>query len=143
MYLNPTIAQFKTQFTRDFPYGTDPLISILDQDIANAFNYVNVNFSQDFWADQTSFYLGYNLLAAHFLVLNIRQSSQGILGQYNFNESSKSAGSVSQAFSIPQRILDNPEFAMLTKTNYGAQFLFLILPQLAGQMFNAFGTTLP
>lgn len=142
-YDNPTVAEFKAQFSRDFPYGTDPATSVTDADIVNAFNYTNVNFNPDFWIDQNAYSLGYNLLSAHFLVLNIRQSSQGISGQYNFGEQSKSAGQVSQSFAIPQRILDNPEFAMLTKTNYGAQYLFLLLPQLSGQIFSIHGSTRP
>jgi hypothetical protein len=77
------------------------------------------------------------------LVLNIRSSSQGINGQFNFLQQTKSVGAVSEGFAIPQRILDNPYFSMLTKTNYGAEYLQLLLPQLAGQMFVVAGTTLP
>lgn len=142
-YTPPTIADFKAQFVRDFPYGVNPQTSILDQDIFNAFTYVNVNFNAGLFQDQASYALGYNLLAAHYLVLNIRQSSQGLSGQFNFTQVSKGAGSVNEAFSIPQRILDNPEFAMLAKTNYGAQFLMLILPQITGQIFNVLGSTRP
>ena len=82
-------------------------------------------------------------MAAHYLVTNLRASSQGINGQYAWLEQSKGAGAVNQSFAIPQRILDNPLFAMLTKTNYGASFLQLVLPQLTGQMFNAYGMTKP
>ena len=142
-YVKPTITDFKTQFVRDFPYGTNPNTSILDQDITNAFNYTDVNFNDGLFATPESYKLGYLLLSAHYLVLNIRQSSQGLSGQFNFTQSGKGAGSVNEAFSIPQRILDNPEFAMLAKTNYGAQFLLLVLPQMSGQIFNAFGSTRP
>lgn len=109
----------------------------------NSYTYTNVNFNPGFFADQGSYTLGYLLLSAHYLVLNVRQSSQGLSGQFNFTQSGKGAGSVNEAFAIPQRILDNPEFAMLAKTNYGAQYLMLLLPQLSGQMFNVYGTTLP
>ncbi len=138
---NPTVQQFKDFFVRDFPYGTDPQTSILDQDIANAFQETQVNFNPALFENQNTYSLGYLLLSAHFLVLNIRSSSQGISGQYSWNQSSKSVGSVSEAFSIPQRILDNPEFAMLSKTNYGARFLAMILPQLSGQIFSVQGRT--
>lgn len=143
MFSNPSIADFKAQFIRDFPYGDDPKTNIVDGDISNAFKYTNVNFNPSLFADQTSYTLGYLLLTAHYLVLNIRQSSQGISGQFNFTQASKGAGSVNEAFSIPQRILDNPEFAMLAKTNYGAQFLMLVLPQLSGQIFSVHGSTRP
>lgn len=142
-YLNPTITDFKDYFVRDFPYGIDPATSILDQDIANAYRVVNVNMNPCFFANQDAYSIGYLYLAAHYLVISIQASSQGIAGQFNWNITSKSVGSVSQGSQIPQRILDNPEFALLSRTPYGARFLELILPQLSGQVFNAFGRTLP
>lgn len=142
-FTNPSVADFQAFFNRDFPYGTDPALNVLDSDITKAFTFTNINFNPGFFADQGSYNVGYFLLSAHYLVMNLRASSQGISGQFNFGQNSKSAGNVSEGFAIPQRILDNPEFAMLTKTNYGAQFLMLILPQLSGQIFNAFGTTRP
>jgi len=138
---NPTVAEFKTYFMRDFPFGTDPDRAVLDVDIVKAFNLVNINFNPDFFGDQTSYTIGYQLLSAHYLVMNLRASSQGISGQYSWLQNSKGAGSVNEGLAIPQRILDNPEFAMMSKTNYGAQYLFLILPQLSGQVFSVMGTT--
>lgn len=142
-FTNPSVADFKAFFDRDFPYGTDPNLSILDTDIAKAFTFTNINFNQDLFGDQGSYNIGYLLLTAHYLVMNLRASSQGINGQFNFLEQSKGVGSVSQSFAIPQRILDNPDWAMLTKTNYGAQFLQLIIPQLAGQIYISYGSTRP
>lgn len=140
---NPSVADFKQQFVRDFPYGTDMNTSVLDADIGNAFNFVNINFNPANWDNQTSYSLGYNLLAAHFLVLNLRAGSQGINGQYNWIQNSKAVQGVSEAFTIPQQIQDNPFFTMLTKTNYGAQYLQILLPQLIGAMYTVCGTTLP
>jgi hypothetical protein len=142
-FTNPSTSDFKVQFTRDFPYGTDPNTTVLDSDISNAFTFVNMNMNQDFWHDQASYNLGYLLLTAHYLVLNLRASSQGLNGQFNWAQNNKAVGSVSEGFQIPQRIQDNPELMMLTKTNYGAQFLQLILPQLSGQMFTVMGRTKP
>ena len=140
-YTNPTVQDFKNQFVRDFPYGVDMNTTTLDSDIATAFQMTNINFNPDLWADQGSYSLAYLLLSAHYLVMNIRTSSQGLNGQFNFTQSGKSVGSVSESFAIPQRILDNPDWAMLCKTNYGAQYLQLVIPQLAGQMFIAYGHT--
>jgi hypothetical protein len=140
---NPTITDFKSFFVRDFSYGADPNTSIIDQDIANAYAETNVNFNPALWADQENYTLGYLLLSAHYLQININSSSQGISGQFSWNTTSKSVGSVSQASQIPQRILDNPLYAWLTKTNYGTRYLMLLLPQLTGQMFTAYGSTRP
>ncbi len=141
MFTNPSVAQFKTMFYRDFPYGIDPAVAILDQDITNAFLFVNINMNPELFADQASYNIGYLLLAAHYLVMNMRASTQGINGQFNFLQVSKGANAISEAFSIPQRILDNPEWAILCKTNYGAQFIQLVLPQMTGQAFTVRGTT--
>lgn len=142
-FANPSVQDFKDFFVRDFPYGTDTNTSVLDSDIAKSFTFSNVNFSQSLWADQGSYNVGYFLLSAHYLVMNLRASSQGINGQFAFLEQSKSVGSVSQGFAIPQRVLDNPDWAVLMKTNYGAQYLQLILPQLAGQVYSVEGSTRP
>lgn len=142
-YTAPTIQAFQIQFVRDFPYGTDPNVSVLDVDILNAFNLVDITINQALWENQTQFQLAYGYLAAHFLVLNLRASSQGLNGQWNWAQNSKSGGAVSEAFAIPQRILDNPDFMAYTKTNYGAMYLNLLWPQLSGQIFTVCGTTLP
>src|SRR6185312_1199918 len=102
-FTNPTVADFKNYYVRDFPYGTDPNVAILDSDIANAMVMTNINFSSDLWSDQGSYNVGYLLLTAHYLVMNIRSSSQGINGQFNFLQQSKNVGSVAEAFGIPQR----------------------------------------
>ena len=143
MYSAPTVAQFKSQFFRDFPYGTDPAIAVLDQDITNGFNMVDITINPALWGNQTAYTIGYLLLAAHFMVLSIRASSQGLNGQYSWAQNSKSVGAVSESFTLPQRIIDNPDFMAYTKTNYGAQYLQLVLPLLAGQMFTVCGSTQP
>lgn len=140
-YTNPSVDDFKNYFVRDFPYGTDPDLAVLDQDIASSFMNVNFNINSCLFPNQGDYTLGYLLLSAHFLVMNLRMSSQGINGQFNFIQASKSGGPVSEAFNIPQMIMDNPLFAMYTKTNYGAMFLQMVYPQLAGQMYIAYGTT--
>jgi hypothetical protein len=138
---NPTIAQFKNQFQRDFPFGSDPNTSILDFDIQTAQNMTNMNMNQGLFSDQVGYNIAYNLLTAHYLVLNIRASTQGLSGQFNFLQASKGVGPVNESFSIPQRILDNPLWSMYTKTNYGAQYIQLLLPLLSGQIYSVHGTT--
>lgn len=142
-YTNPDVQAFKDYFYRDFPYGTDPETSVLDQDIQKAYGQTNINISEAIWSNQAEYTIGYLLLAAHWLVIDLRMASQGIAGAYSWVTTSKSVGSVSESFQIPQRILDNPEMAQLAQTNYGAKYLQLLLPRMAGQMFNAYGSTRP
>lgn len=106
MYNNPTIAEFKSFFFRDFPYGTT-LDKVTDQDISNALSECDVNFNPDFFDSQANYTLGFLLLTAHLMVMSLRSSSQGIAGQYDWLVSSKGVGSVSEGLSIPQRILEN------------------------------------
>lgn len=143
MFLNPTVQDFKNYFTRDFPYGSDPTTGVTDADIAKAYGQTNINFSQSLWSAQADYTIGYLLLAAHYLVIDLRMASQGINGRYTWIETSKSVQGVAQGFQVPQRIIDNPEFAMLAQTNYGAKYLNLVLPQLSGQVFSVCGRTLP
>lgn len=143
MWVASTVAQFQAQFFRDFPYGTDPNVSVLDQDITLAFANVDITINQDLWPTQSAYTIGYNLLAAHFMVLNLRASSQGLNGQYNWAQNSKSVAGVSEGFTIPQRIIDNPDFMAYTKTNYGAAYLNLLWPLLTGQCFAVAGSTRP
>lgn len=143
MWTNPSVADFQTYFFRDFPYGTDPTVSILDQDITSAFMSTNFNINQGLFCSQSDYTLGYLYLSAHYMVMNLRASTQGMNGQYNFLQVSKGAGSINESFSIPQMILDNPLWSMYTKTNYGMYYIQLLYPQLAGQMWVAYGTTLP
>lgn len=141
-YVNPDIPEFKAYFVRDFPYNADPNLGVTDADINKAYGQTNININETLFADQNTYSIGYLLLAAHYLVTDLRMSSQGLNGQYSWVETSKSVGSVSQGFSIPQKILDNPYFAMLSRTNYGAKYLEIIIPQLAGAVFPTAGRTL-
>jgi len=143
MLVNPTTDDFKAYFFRDFPFGSDPAQNVVDQDIMNAFATTVVTINPGLFPDQATYTLGFELLAAHYMVMSLRASSQGITGRYTWLVSSKSVGSVSEGLTIPQRILDNPEFAMLSQTNYGAQFLFLILPFLSGNITTVCGATTP
>lgn len=140
-YNNPTTDDFKAYFVRDWPYSTDPNLGVMDADITNAFALVLVNINPAQWANQGSYTIGFLYLAAHYMVMNLRASSQGINGQYNWIQNNKAVQGVNEAFTIPQRLIDNPYFAMLTKTNYGAQYFQLLLPQLMGQVFSVYGRT--
>lgn len=139
-YTNPSVEDFKEYFNRDFPYG-DTTDKIMDSDITKAETAAFISINPCLFQSQEMYTLGSLLLSAHYLVMNIRASSQGISGNYPWMTTSKSVGSVSQGMTIPQRILDNPEYAWLSQTNYGTQYLMMILPQLTGQIFMVPGTT--
>lgn len=139
----PDTAAFKAYFNRDFPYGADIAQNVLDQDIVNALATTAARFNSELWSSQDKYTLGYLLLTAHNLVMAIRASTQGIAGTGSWLETSKAVGSVSQGFTVPQRILDNPSLAILSKTQYGMRYLELVLPLITGPMFTSEGFTKP
>lgn len=137
----PAVTDFQNLFYRDFPYGTDPTVSVISQDITNAFVMANAAINPALWPDQPTFTLGFLLLSAHFMVMTLRASSQGINGQYAWAQTAKSVGSVSETFQIPDRVANNPLLMAYAKTNYGAQYLALLWPLLSGQTFTVYGRT--
>lgn len=147
-YTKPTIEQFKMFFARDFPFAQDPLnpnldTEISDADINRAMVEADCFFNSKLFCDQDCFTLGYDYLTAHFLTENIRNSSQGISGQFEGILSSKSVSSVSASYGFPSTLMEDPSYAFLLKTTYGAKYLELIYPMLKANVFTVAGATLP
>ena len=138
MYTYPTVADFKTYFARDFPFGVTTDF-IMDSDICKAFGEAEFNFNGQYFAgNQAEFTILFFYLAAHYLVMDMRASSQGIAGKFAWNSSSKGVGQVSESYAIPQKILDDPNLSIYSTTTYGVKYLSLIMPQIIGGMFSSF-----
>lgn len=129
-------------FVRDFAYGNSDLTTVQDADITKAQTWMAFTINRGLFPNQGIYTIGAQLLTAHLLVTNLRASSQGIAGKYDWATSSKSVSAVASSFSIPQRILDNPEFSIYAGTTYGVQYLSMVLPLLTGQMFTVEGGTI-
>ncbi len=132
----PTVAEFKANFFRDFSYApsTDPnnLNYITDTDIQNAINQGQGNFSCTLFGTQTTpIFMN---LAAHTLVLNIRNSSMGLNSQARFPLNSSSVGSVSISNNINEVFANDPMFAQYLKTGYGQLYLEAIYPYTIGNV---------
>lgn len=142
-FTDPGIQDFKNYFIRDFAYdsGNGDLSLVQDADIQNALIDAQLNMNQGLWGDQAHYFNAELNLAAHYMVMSLRASTQGVGGNYPWLNNSKAVGNVNESFQIPQRILDNPEMAMLTKTYYGAKYLFMILPLLSGNVITVRGRT--
>lgn len=141
-FTNPTTTEFKAYHDRSFPYGST-IEQVRDADITKAIAQAAVNFNAALFDDQATYTLCFLWLAAHYLVIDLRAASQGVAGNFSWLQTSKSVGSVSESFTIPQRILDNPYFALIAQTPFGAKYLSLILPQLTGNVYVVGGATLP
>ena len=151
MYDKPTVADFKAFFSRDFPYAPEavppdpqnPSLGVTDADITRAMFEGQVTANTELAADQETYTMWYLYAAAHFLVMDIRASSQGLEGSFQWTTQSKSVGSVSESFAIPQMVIDNPLLNMWTKTPYGAKLLQMMLPYFIGNIVSVCGMTHP
>ncbi len=137
--VTPTVAEFKAYFDRDFPYGSTSA-TVKDADIQKALDEAALYFNDTLFSE-AAISIAYLYLTAHLMVMNLRASTQGIAGNYSWLESSKSVGSVSTSSEIPEAIKSNPILSALSKTNYGAKYLSMLLPALVGQIFTSHGAT--
>lgn len=141
MYTNPTVAEFKTFFARDFIYNANPALGITDTDIQNALDEAICNINPDLFLKQEQYTLGCLLLAAHFLCLAITSASTGTNGNFEGFITSKSVGNVSTSSQIPDRFLKDAILSLYARTTYGVRYLQLILPFLSGNVFSVAGRT--
>lgn len=142
-YVKPTLEDFKAYFVRDFPFGTNIDEHVLDSDIQKAMLKADAFILTKCFSSQEMFSLGYYFLTAHYLVLSLRASSQGINGKYEFLQTSRSVGSVSEGVSIPESISKNPLYMSFMQSNYGGEYLNMVLPCISTAVFVTEGRTTP
>lgn len=138
----PTVAQFKAQFFRDFPYapaGNASLEYVQDQDITNAINLANVDFNSDLFGINNMIIFMY--LAAHYMVLAIQNSSMGLNSQAKFPLESSSVGGVSITNRITDKLVDDPNYSKYLTTGYGQIYLEMVYPYTVGNIGIIPGTT--
>lgn len=125
----------------------DPLAYVQPQDITNAFAEAQVVFNQELWGDDNGTFanliLAYLYCTAHYLVNDLRTASQGVNSTGNFPVASRSVGSVSETYQIPDRFKDSPQLAFFTTTGYGQKYLSMMLPNLVGNIGHVYGGTNP
>lgn len=138
-----TVSEFKTWFSRDFPFSDDVSQGITDNDILKAFAEASMNFNSQLWETEDDKKLGFLYLAAHYLVIDLQNSSQGINGRYEGIMSSKSVGSVSVGYTIPDWVMASPIYSLLSQSRYGMKYLSLIIPLLIGNVGVVKGATHP
>jgi len=150
MFIKPTVEEFKTFFARDFPFQpavippeeVDLNKFIQDSDVSNAFLRTNPKFNEEFFTDtQEEYTLGYLYLSAHLLVMSLRASNAGFTSSFNWGATSTSVGSVSESRNLPGNIMTNPLWAWLVSSNYGVEYLMMVIPNLIGNFGIALGRT--
>lgn len=143
-----TVEDFKAKFIRDFPYWS-PVYSdvatnyILDADIENAFAEAQVVFNQALFGDDAEIRLAYLYLTAHYLCIDMANANAGLSSAGSFPVASRSVGSVSESYMIPDAFKDNPSLMAYMKTGYGSKYLSLVLPKVVGNVVATLGWTQP
>lgn len=119
--------------------STDNYIS--DADIARAFAEAKVNFNARLFDDDKTAKMVFLYLAAHYLVIDLNNASNPLaVGFMGFTQS-KSVGSVSESYAVPQYMLNNKMLSGYAQTGYGRKYLSLIQPYLVGNIFVSRGRT--
>lgn len=137
-----TIAEFKTWFQRDFPFSTDPKEGVTDADILKAFQEASFVFNGELFYDEEK-KTAFMYIAAHYLVIDLKNSSVGLKGAYNGLMTNKSVGSVSVGYSMPSWILESPIYSLIAQTPYGVKFLSLLITRCVGNFVSVKGATHP
>jgi hypothetical protein len=116
---------------------------VLDADIEKAFNEAKITFNQSLFSSEENVKIGFLYLTAHYLVNDLRAALKGLSGTAAFPLQSRSVGSVSESYGIPEMYLKNPVYSFYTQSAYGLKYLNLILPQLVGNVVSVMGATRP
>lgn len=116
---------------------------IQDADITRAFAEAQVCFNQGLFGTDAQIALGYLYMTAHYLCNDIKASRGGVNSSASFPVTSRSVGSVSEAYAIPEAYAKNPILSMYTQTAYGMKFLAMALPNMTGNMVAVWGGARP
>ncbi len=114
---------------------------IQDSDLTRAFGEADVTITGQVSGDQLK--LAYKYLAAHYLVMDIKAATSGLQGGSLYNVVSRSVGSVSESYVIPERYAKSPIWSYLTQTMYGQKYLMMAYQAGFGNIRIAAGDTLP
>lgn len=114
---------------------------IQDSDIERAFKEAKVNFNVSFFLDYKTAEMVFYYLAAHYLIIDLTNRQNPFLMGYKGLTQSKSVGSVSESYAIPQWMMNNQVLGTYAQTGYGRKYLSLIQPYLIGNVILTPGRT--
>ena len=119
-------------------YNDSTLNYTTDLDILEALEEASICFNHALFEDCNKARTAFLMLAAHFLTVDFNNA----LG---INQSgittSKSVGSVSEGFTVPDWLRASPVLSAYATTGYGVKYASLIQPYLAGQILLIPGRT--
>ena len=107
---------------------------ISDNDIQKAFIEAKMNFNQSLFPKCDECITAFCYLAAHYLVIDLNNALNPFaLGGFGLTNS-KSVGSVSESYAIPQWVMNDKNLGLYAQTGYGRKYLSLIIPKLHGNI---------
>jgi hypothetical protein len=115
---------------------------ITDDQIEKAIEEARFIFREDLFQDREKM-MAWLYLAAHFLVVDIRNITGGVNSAPYFIESHKRAGSVEVSYAIPSGISSNPLLSGLMTTGFGQKYLTMAYPRSVAHMMLLKGWTTP
>lgn len=135
-----TIASFKTQFSRNFTFGST-LPDVLDDDITKAIAEKDAVFRAELYPSERPEIatLAEHYLTAHFVASDIDAADSG--GQPRAFQTSRSADGVSESLHMPEWVTG--ELVFYWTTYYGQKWLILSKPYMDGAVFVVEGGTQP
>lgn len=139
----PTAESFRGYFVRDFPYGSDITLNILDADITRAIAEAQVHFNPDLFDTTANATIAFMYAAAWGLVNNIQNSMKGLSAQTRLALQSSGVDGTSQSFIVPEDFMKDSRFAMYATNAYGLRYLSFIIPLCVGRIDIAIGQTTP
>lgn len=146
-----TVADFKAQFPRGFPYLPSNLSPssetardyVLDSDIETAFVEAQMQFNQGLFGTDAQITLAYLYLTAHYLIHDLKAAAQGLNQSGSFPVSGRRVGSVSENYTIPDYYLNDPSLLFYTTSSYGVKYLSFVMPRIVGNIQAIQGATPP
>lgn len=148
-----TLNDFKNWFTRDFQYATpvgalEPVIScpkdyVTDHDITKSYTEAKMMFNEGLFGTDEDLRMCFLYLAAHYLVNDLQTSAQGVGSTGYLSVNSRSVGSVSESYTVPDWMASDPVLSTFMTTRYGQKYLSLIRPLLIGAVAVYRGNTTP
>lgn len=110
------------------------LTRVTDDDITSAIQDAAFNVNQALFGTQSDWAKAFLYLAAHNLVERLLAAGEGMRSRYNWLTNAKTAGDLSESYTIPDSILESPFLSSVSKTRYGARYLEIVSPLLIGNM---------
>lgn len=116
---------------------------VLDSDITKAFGEARVNFNQSLFGRDENITLAYLYLTAHYLIMDLQNALSGVESKGGFIVNSRSVGSVSEGYAIPEKYTKSPVYSYYAQTGYGLKYLSFLTNRAIGNVVSVAGATRP